>query len=193
MPASSEDDSEPEIVYNGYRRVDIGNSAGHATILEEDGLVFCGYMQMQQETVHPRPPSAKPTPVIDLVSDDEDDDRRRPSAPRVSNSVSTPSSSGSSMAPHAASPGRDDGTLVSDKVCTAVLHGRSSCDHIRTVSDICRCSTARCGRTKASHQGRLCVNSVREVKTYVWHRAAFVPLITGQTRGPERVHAAKDS
>lgn len=152
MLADSGDD--PEIVYNGYRRVDLDKSAGHKAKLEEDGLVFCGFSQNRQEKERQRTSSTRPTPedTIDLVSDsDDEDDQHEPIAARTSKSISVTASSAALGVPRSGSSTRHGGARVSVKVCAVAPSRQSSCDHTRT-PDTRGFPKARSWRTQTGYQ-----------------------------------------
>ncbi|KAH9929283.1 uncharacterized protein B0H18DRAFT_1117623 [Fomitopsis serialis] len=67
---------DDEVQYLGFQRVDVEKSEVHRTMLEEDGLVFCGFHNTQDYSGRSPPPHIKQTRapvVIDLVSSDDED------------------------------------------------------------------------------------------------------------------------
>ncbi|KZT74728.1 WD40 repeat-like protein [Daedalea quercina L-15889] len=114
--------TDPDIQYIGFHRVDLDKSATHKAKLEEDGVVFCGFMESPRPI---SPPRTGPSLVIDLcVSDDEDDDGRGPSTAGPSNSASSRSTS-SPRRPDSTSRSTSSSTQPSDKTSAGTPKGAS--------------------------------------------------------------------
>ena len=108
--------SDSEIEYNGFRRVDLDKSAGHKTKLEEDGFVFCGFTHRRQVT--PRHTNSdRPTPEETIYFVSSDDDERGNSAAGTSSSSITSSSTTPGVSRSDSSPRH--GIMPPVKVCAA--------------------------------------------------------------------------
>ncbi|KAH9910473.1 uncharacterized protein B0H18DRAFT_1130077 [Fomitopsis serialis] len=64
---------DKDVQYVGFHRVDIGKSLVHQAKLDEDGLVYCGYLNTKDYSDRSPPPHVKKRVVIDLVSSDDED------------------------------------------------------------------------------------------------------------------------
>ncbi|KAH9924495.1 uncharacterized protein B0H18DRAFT_1119841 [Fomitopsis serialis] len=98
MPAPAQNLPQPEVQYVGFYRANVGKSAVHKAKLEEDGFVYCGYLNTQDYSHFPPPPAPKVKTstqkrvVIDLVSDSEDE-AGKPTSSTTTSLSSKPSSS----------------------------------------------------------------------------------------------------
>ncbi|KAH9910564.1 uncharacterized protein B0H18DRAFT_1129843 [Fomitopsis serialis] len=86
---------DDEVQYVGFYRADINKSAVHAAKLEEDGLVYCGYLNTEDYSNCPLPSSflrarrARERVVIDLVSSDDEDEHAPGGVPMQATAVSS--------------------------------------------------------------------------------------------------------
>ncbi|KAH9937579.1 uncharacterized protein B0H18DRAFT_971295 [Fomitopsis serialis] len=118
MPAQKRPQpDDDEVQYVGFHRVDLAKSVVHSTKLEEDGLVYCGYLNTQDYSNYPPPPvkqnikqnTNKKPDIIDLVSSDGEDER-------ASSSAAGPSTTSTSSAPRSLSMSQaSTSTQLSDK------------------------------------------------------------------------------
>ncbi|KAH9919010.1 uncharacterized protein B0H18DRAFT_957685 [Fomitopsis serialis] len=116
MPAPA---PQPEVQYLGFYRADIGKSAIHKAKLEEDGLVYCGYLNTKDYSHFPPPPAPKvelkKRVVIDLVTDSEDEAGKEAGKPTSSSTTSTPSSLSTPSTPSSSSAKRSNHTRKHSK------------------------------------------------------------------------------